>query len=225
MARITSFTVFCFVFLIVYTLGCSFWLAYANGQYAFSNPYSGKVSYWEYSQYYVYSEVHNITFPSVTVYSVFEPDRRIEWVDVWFTDNDKFYLSRKDTWLGILWFQMSGSPITEQDVIDRFSTDKNYSKFTFDAGGTFQTDVYFYPLMASNGSFIYYPISESISHGALTVYMGVNATVPSSFNVGLLFTFLNPLLNTNLMPYIVEQFLTTVWWILMVLALMKLIIG
>jgi len=223
MARITSLTVFTFVTLVSYTLLATLFASFVYAT-PFENPYAGQTTDWQFYSQYQYSEVHNITFPSTTYYTTFSPDRRLIWENTLFTDNDKLWFARKDTWLGILWYNMAGSPITEQDIIDDFDTDINYSKYIFDQGGSFQTDVYIYPYTDANGTFIYYPINESITQGYLTVYMGVNNTTPTTFDIGILFGILTGFYYYGA-PVVISIIIGGIWWILCLLTLVKLVIG
>ena len=219
MARVSSFTIFLWTTLVLYTILSGAVYAALQGE-EYSSPY--QTSLVEEGQQYQYSEIHNITKGGSVDYTTFSPDRRVRWNVPLHPDYLYFY--RKDTWLGLVWFQMSNSPISEEDIIENFDTSKNYSKFVFDLGGQFQTDVYIYPYMASNGSFIYYPINESIANGKLTIMMGTNLTSYTYFDIGLLTGIVTGYASYGA-PTPIAVIVGGIWWILFLLGIVKLVIG
>jgi len=220
MARISSFTVFVWVTLIVYTIVAGAMVSVVTGT-TYTSPYTTTIT--QEGQMYRYSEIHNITKGTQVDYAAnFTPDRRVRWNIPLFPDRLGFY--RKDTWLGLVWWQMQDSPITEAEIIADFDTSKNYSKYSFDYGGAFWTDVYVYPYMYGNGSFVYYPINNSIANNKLTILLGTNQTSYTYFDIGIL-TGIVTGYNSYGAPAEVSIVIAGIWWILLVLGIVKLVIG
>jgi len=220
MARVSRFTVFLWCTLVVYTVLSGYVVAtLQNSEY--TNPYptetiiAGKT--------YQYTESFNLTFNSEHVASTFSPDRKISWQDPLFGVNG-FYVARKDTWFGIVWIPLSGSPVSTDYIIENFDTSTNCTVVIFDSGTQFQTDVYFYPLIGSNNTFVYYPMNESIANNAVTVVMGVNSTTYTFFDISMLYGVVTGY-NSYGAPTPISVLIGSIWWILFLLALVKLVIG
>ena len=211
-------TVFLWTTLVIYTILSGVWLSVVSGS-EYSSPYVADL---EEATGYSYSQVKNVTRNDCVVYDTFNPDRRMCWrPDVWGTY--KFGCERKDTWLGILWLSMANT-VTEQEVLDAWDPDKNYSKIVYDLGGVYQTDVYIYPLMGPNYTFIYYPLEASLGNNSCTIMLGTNYTQYTRFDISFLTAPVTGFLGYG-MPSELNIILGTIWWILFALAIAKLGLG
>lgn len=218
MARVSSFTIFVWVTLVVYTLISAGLVSVINAS-SYQNPYN--TSTLPEGSNYVYSETHNITYNGGNfVYSSFIPDRRINWR---WALADEFLVQRPDEWLGWFWYTLTGCPTDQNTIIADWSNTTGYSFYKLDAGSPYQTDMFCYPLLNSTGR-IYDNMTQSVANNIMTVLLGSNLTATTMFDISAL-TGIATGYSGQGAPIEIAAIIGGIWWILLLLGLVKLVTG
>ena len=232
--RVSAFTITLAVTLVFYTLIGAGISATFNGT-AFINPYGGNDLNIDLVADFVDYDYHNITEPSLfsytqVIYEDLSPDGAVRWVsEVW--GNDYFTVSRKglNFWDSFIFFTLKPEKALISDLIADYDYNENRSSIVFNWGGKFETHFYIYPMFYTDEIgepvFLYDNLEDSLNDGNCTVFLGVNATFPE-YNVfdivGVITGFST--LGTET-PNEINIVLSSIWWIMFLLLLVKIFIG
>ena len=227
-SRIDGITIFLAVTLVLYTI-------LVAGVYAtftdvgFVDPYSGKVANLEFSQEYENNAIENATLGDWTEFTDLDPNSRLYWSDA-FIGEDWFQVNRYGTnwWDGWLTYTLNPDQLYVSDVLDQYDTDLNYTKVVFDLGGDFETAVYFCPLFYFNDTseevtYIDDALNTSIDNGVISVVMATNASY-SSYDIGQVMGALVGF-STYDIPMEIAVITGGIFWVLLILLLVKLVVG
>lgn len=230
-SRIDGLTIFLVICLILYTI-------LVGGVYAtftsdtFTDPYAGKtINVGEIGDY-TYNDIENITRPLFTNDAYFEdldPNGKITWWNDVFGD-DYFLPFRLgiDWWDGWVFYPLEPERIYEQEIINDFNDEQNYTRYFCDRGGKLETTLFFCPLFYYNETseevtYIYDGIEESFENDAITIIMASNMSY-TGFDIGKVMGLLTGF-STYDLPFEVSVIVSGIFWGLLVLTIVKLVIG
>lgn len=233
--RIGGFTVFLAITLIIYSLLATGLVSvYASSTWV--NRYGGVDFDWKYAESFVSTDYGNITRPLGALFyetldfTSLNPDRQIRWVgglleDDWF----KLYHKGTDWWNG--WMNYIDKPehLSESEILANVDHEDESSHFIFNQGdNNYETHVFFYPLSGTTGGtelvYVYDTLEESFDNDEITIVVGTNATLPS-YDVFQIFGMVSGFQTYGDMPTELSVLLSTIFWALTLMLLVKLFVG
>ena len=229
-SRIDGITIFLAVTLVLYTI-------LANGVMAtfttakFVDPYGGRTIDIELGEDYEYNDIKNVTgglFPEVQVFTVLNPDRTITWNKPLFGENHfAVHCYGKNWWDSWSHFKLEPKGLHEDEILQIYNENRNFSKVIYDQGGEFETHVFYCPLFyynETNGvTYLDDSLEDSFSNNKITVIMATNQTF-YNYDIGQIFGLLTGF-STHGMPYEVSVIIGGIFWVLLILLLVKLVVG
>ena len=225
-SRVDGITMFIGVTLVVYSI-------LVAGVYAtftevgYIDPYGGKAVDLNLAQDYEFNDIENVTLGDWTEFSGLDPDRRIIWNDSWLgSDWFSVYRYGVNWWDGWLTFRLEPDEIYVSEVLTLYDSDLNYSKVVFDLGSNFETAVFFCPLFHYNETGVTYidsSLSDSIDNEVITVVMATNASY-ASYDIGHIMGALTGF-STYDMPSELGSLTGGIFWMLLILLVVKLVVG
>jgi len=248
MARISSFTIFVWTTLIIYTmLGGLFSTWAASGTIGIPTQYTTILPVGMLNTYTTI-ETHNITYNSGwTDYTPFIPLKAASWTPAGGGFPHGFLVERDVQFYGITywrvnepWFYWDNDTradtnyVLDQDLaISEFELELNASRFRIDIGTNFAADVIIMPCLNTTG--YVFPSADpadlmidSIGNLTVTVTIGSNITNFNTFDLNI---FTGAVVNvlsgfyTIGAPIYIAAILAGIWWILLAFGIAKLIIG
>lgn len=236
MARVSSFTIFMLVTIVCYTLFSTAFFAVIEGSDV-EDPYGGRVSSWEYTAAYPYSQAQNFSLVAgnQVFYEDLEPTRQVKInfatdpiTALLIGDGIRFKRAGVDWWNSWYYYEMTGSPVNKDRLLGQWDPYTNYAKFIFDQGGQFETHAFIYPAWLTDETgnrtgYAYPTITASITAGVLTIVLATNASYPT-FDIGLIFGVLTGF-SAYGAPAPVAIIIGGIWWILVILVIVKLVVG
>jgi len=230
-SRIDSLTIFLAVTLIMYSILSSAVFATFEGV-EFVDPFSGKTFDIDLGEEYEFNDVKNVTVGGILEYTSFtelNPDRNIAWYRIPF-QSGKFQVTcqGKNLWDSWTQFNLKPEELTESQILTVFDNTMNFSKFIYNQGGEFETAVFYCPQFYYNETseqptYLYDSLEESFDNDIVTVIMATNATYVN-YDIGRIFGVLSGF-STYGMPYEVSVLLGGIFWVLLLLTLVKLVVG
>lgn len=231
--RIDNTTIQLGVILVVYTLLVGGLLSVFQGD-TFVNQYSGVNFEWAYAEQFESTDYANMTKPSFllansVVFDSLEPDVKLEW-NVLFGGDSQFSMYRKltDWWNSWIYERQKPDVITLDEILSNVNHNDETSHFVFDNGDKYETHIFFYPLSYVNETtgltYIYDTLEESFDNDAITVVAGTNATYPS-YDVFSVFGVITGFDMYSGTPFEINVLVTTIFWVLVLLIIVKLFVG
>lgn len=232
-SRVDGITVFLVMTLVIYTL-------LANGVVStfaktkFENPYANIVKDFDTGIYFENSDVKNITEPSFVaseaIFDDLNPSGKLTWESD-FLGNDRLKVFRfgYDWWNG--WISYPLNPYegySSTELIEDYNPNANYTRKVFDFGGDLEVYVFFCPLyyydeVSGTVNYIYDGLEDSFNNGAITVVMGTNQTYTGS-DIDTVLGILNGF-DTYDMPDLIGDIISTIFWAMIILVIVKLVVG
>jgi len=231
-SRIDGITIFLTVTLVLYTI-------LVNGVFAtftsssFIDPYGGKVYDIDLGEEYQNNDIQNVTgdiIPSMIKFENLDPNRGIKWFRPFFIDGSfTVHAYGKNWWDSWVSFTLNPKEIWEADLLQLYDSDMNFSKVVYNHGGEFETHVFYCPLFYYNETseevtYIDENLETSFDNGEVTVVMATNQTFGSSYDVGKIFGILTGF-NTYDVPYEASVVIGGIFWVLLILLVVKLVVG
>jgi len=230
-SRIDGITIFLCVTLILYTI-------LANGIMAtftadkFVDPYGGRTIDIELGEDYEYNDIKNVTggmFPESQVFTALNPDRKIDWyLPLFGKPHFTVYCYGKNWWDS--WTTQKLVPVRtyEDELLQIYNENRNFSKVIYNHGGELETHVFYCPLFYYNESagevtYLNDTLADSFDSNKITVIMATNQTF-YNYDIGQIFGLLTGF-STHGMPYEVSVIIGGIFWVLLILLLVKLVVG
>lgn len=231
MARVSGFTVFLVTTIVVYTLLSTAAFAAVTGT-EFNDPYRGKAKNWEFAANFAYSEIQNVTVPDLVgevLYNDFVPARKI-WGTIQIIEGNRMHFGRfgTDFWNSFWCYEMEGSPVPYVELINKWDPETMCTELILDQGGPFETYAFIYPVWEDTEEetriYLYGTLKASIDVGNLvTVVLATNASYPV-YDIGIIFGVLTGFSGFGA-PTQVAIIIGGIWWILVILLIVKLVVG
>ena len=230
-SRIDGITIFLCVTLILYTL-------LANGVMAtftedkFIDPYGGRTIDIELGENYQYNDIKNVTggfIPDQKHFTALDPDRTIKWTIPLFGEQHFTVHCRGKNWWDSWTFQiLDPKELSKSDVLQNYNEYRNFSKFTYNQGGEFETHVFYCPLFYYNETseevtYLNDTLADSFTSNKITVIMATNQTF-FNYDASQIFGLLTGF-STHGMPFEVSVIIGGIFWVLLLLLLVKLVVG
>lgn len=234
-SRISGFTIFVAITLIVYTFLAT-GLVSVYAQTTWVNQYGGIDFDWKYAESFSDTDYGNLTRPTLPLLfndlelNDLSPNRKVAWIGG-LLESDWFKVSHKGTdwWNGWFYYIDKPNKLTEDEILANVDYEDESSHFVFNLGdNNYETHVFFYPLSYTSGGselvYIYDTLEESFDNDAVTIVVGVNATLPS-YDVFQIFGMVSGFQTYGDMPPELSYFLSTIFWALCLMLLVKLFVG
>lgn len=230
-SRIDGITIFLTVTLVLYTILC-------NGVFAtftsdtFVDPYGGKVYDIDLGEEYENNDIQNVTgalFPTNVKFDNLDPDREMGWHTPLFGESwFEVVCYGKNWWDSWSRFGLNPTSMKEAELLEIYNENQNFSKVVYNHGGEFETHVFYCPLFyynETNGvTYLDDTLEESFSNNKITVVMATNQTFSSSYDIGKIFGILTGF-STYSMPYEASVVIGGLFWVLLILLIVKLVVG
>ena len=230
-SRIDGITIFLTVTLVLYTILCNGVFATFTGS-SFVDPYGGKVYDIDLGEEYQHNDIKNVTgdiIPSMIVFDNLDPDRAIKWYRPFFIDETfTVHSYGKNWWDSWVTFTLNPKSISTDALLQIYNSDMNFSKVVYNHGGEFETHVFYCPLFYYNETegvtYLDEDLETSFDNGEITVVMATNQTFRSSYDVGKIFGILTGF-STYDIPYEASVVIGGLFWVLLMLLIVKLVVG
>lgn len=231
-SRIDGITIFLTVTLVLYTVLTTGLFVTFTG-IAFIDPYGGKTLNIDLGEEFELSEAHNVTgglIPPDIKFTDLTPDRMIRWSYNFLTNDDFDVLCYgKNWWDSWIPTVLNPKEIEEDELLQIYDTNMNFSKVVYNHGGEFETHVFYCPLFYYNETseevtYIDENLETSFDNGEITVVMATNQTFTSTYDIGKIFGILTGF-STYDMPVEVSAIIGGIFWVLLMLLAVKLVVG
>ena len=231
-SRIDGITIFLSVTLVLYTILC-------NGIYAtfttatFIDPYGGKAINLDLGETFECNDVKNVTggiIPPKNTFDGLNPDRYVIWNQPFLAKhNFGVWCHGKNWWDSFSKFQLSPKYTSEDELLQLYNTDMNFSRVIYNLGGEFETYAFYCPLFYYNETseeitYIDEDLEISFDNGKITMVLATNQTFLNTYDIGKIFGILTGF-TTYGMPLEIGVLIGGVFWVLLILLAVKLVVG
>ena len=231
-SRIDGVTIFLSVTLVLYTILC-------NGIFAtftsasFVDPYGGKAINLDLGESFEYNDVENITggiIPPKNYFTDLNPDRYVIWSQPFLvTDYFEIYCHGKNWWDSWGKFRLKPNTMTENELLQLYDSDMNFSRVAYNVGGEFETHAFYCPLFYYNETsgevtYIDEDLETSFNNGEITMILATNQTFLNTYDIGKIFGILTGFTTYDI-PLEAGAVIGGIFWVLLILLAVKLVVG